>query len=79
MNRFGLTDNPALFSAVNMNTMEIYWESVPFNPGAMVRYDAKAARILQACIAGELLPRLSQDPAFYQCHMCDWAKRCFSF
>ena len=77
MDRFFLTENPALFSAVNMNTMDIYWESVSYNPGAMTQYNAKAARIIRACIAKELLPRLSQDPGFYLCKWCSWAKRCF--
>lgn len=76
MDRFGLNENPALFSAVNMNTMEIYWESVDYNPAAVAQYNAKASRILNACLAGELLPRLSQDPAFYVCKMCDWCERC---
>jgi hypothetical protein len=78
MDRFKLTENPALFSAVNMNRMEIHWESVPFNQGAMDALGHKAVRILQACLAGELLPRLSQDPNFYLCKFCDWPKRCFS-
>lgn len=76
MSKFGLTENPALFSAVNMNTMEIYWESVSFNPSAAAQFDAKAVRVLQSCLAGELLPRLSQDPTFYQCKWCSWARRC---
>ena len=78
MDRFGLTDHPALFSAVNMNTMEIYWESVEYNPAAMVKLKAKAERIIQACLAGELLPRLSQDPAFFICKMCSWNQWCFT-
>ncbi|WP_320055736.1 hypothetical protein [Desulfuromonas thiophila] len=76
MDRFGLAENPALFSAVNANTMGIYWEAVPYNPQAVAALDAKAARILQACLAGEQLPRLSQDPNFYQCKWCSWRKRC---
>lgn len=79
MEKFELTANPALFSAVNANTMEIYWESVPFNPGAAQQLNAKASRILQACMAGELLPRISQDPNFFKCKsFCDYPKRCFS-
>lgn len=78
MEKFGLAEHPALFSAVNANTMEIYWESIPFNPGAAQQLDAKAKRILQACLAGELLPRVRQDPNYYSCKMCSWNKRCFS-
>jgi hypothetical protein len=78
MEKFGLTENPALFSAVNMDNMSIYWESIEYNPTASSQYNAKAKRILQACNAGELLPRMSQDPNFYLCKFCDWNKRCFN-
>lgn len=78
MEKFDLTENPALFSAVNADTMEIYWEAVPFNPGAAQQLNAKAGRILQSCLAGELLPRVSQDPSFFKCKWCSYTKRCFS-
>lgn len=77
MDRFDLRDNPALFSCVNADDMSIYWEAVPFNPGALAQYDAKAQRILQSCLAGELLPRICQDPNFYSCKWCNWNERCF--
>lgn len=76
MDRFDLRDNPALFSAVNMDTMDIYWEGIPFNHGACEQLSGKAGRILRASLAGELLPRLSQDPTFYQCKFCDWCEHC---
>lgn len=78
MEKFGLAEHPALFSAVNANTMEIYWESIPFNLGAVQQLDAKARRILQSCLAGELLPRISSDPNFFKCKWCNWTARCFS-
>lgn len=74
--KFKLTENPGLFSAVNADTMEIYWEVVPFNPAAAAMFQAKAERILAACEYGDLLPKLSQDPSFYQCKWCSWQKRC---
>ncbi len=73
---FQLTDNPALFSAVNMNTMEIYWELIEHNPQHADSLDAKGKRIIQACEAGELLPRMSQDPSFYKCKWCSYTERC---
>lgn len=78
MDRFDLRDNPALFSTVNANTMEICWESIPFNPGACEQLSGKAGRILRSCLAGELLPRLSQDPSFFQCKLCSWCEHCHS-
>lgn len=77
MDRFALQTNPALFTAVNSDTMEIYWESVTFAPMALEQLDAKAKRVLQACLAGELLPRVRQDPNYFSCKWCSWNKRCF--
>lgn len=78
MKEFGLTVNPALFSAINMNDMSIYWESVPFDPDFTKSLDAKAVRILQACEAGELLPRQWQDPDFFKCRFCNWHNTCWA-
>ena len=75
---FNLTDNPAIFSAVNMNTMEIHWEAISHDPNYTNLLDAKGKRIIQACEAGELLPRMSQDPNYFVCkHFCSYGKRCF--
>lgn len=71
-----LMDNPALFSAVNMNRMEIYWEEVPFISSHAQALTDKGLRIIQSCEAGELLPRASQDPTFYKCKWCSWVARC---
>jgi hypothetical protein len=76
MGKFNLTKNPALFCAVNMDTMELYWESVPFDPNIFELLEAKAWRIINACKAGELLPRDNQDPEFYKCKMCNWQIAC---
>ncbi len=78
MKKFNVTENPALFSVVNMNTMDIYWEEIPFDPNWFDMLDAKAKRILNACFAGELLPRLNQNKEFFKCKMCDYRERCFS-
>lgn len=77
MERFGLTDHPALFSAVNMNDMAIHWEEVPYNAQALAMLDAKSERIIQACIHGELLPRQFNDPSYYLCKWCSWGERCY--
>ena len=78
MDRFNLQENPALFSTVNADTMEIYWEPVTFAPMALEQLDAKAKRVLQSCLAGELLPRIRQDPNYFSCKWCSFNKRCFS-
>lgn len=73
---FKLTDNPAFFSIVNMDSMKIYWERIKHDSAYADMLDAKAARIIQACDAGELLPKQFNDPSFYICKWCAWYDRC---
>ncbi len=72
-----LTDNPALFTAINMNTMEIYWESVKFDTQEAQALSDKGVRVVQACEAGELLPRISSSPEFFKCKWCGYTERCY--
>lgn len=71
-----LTNNPAFFSIVNMDTMEIHWELIEHNHEHTEILINKAIRILQACKAGELLPKQFHDPDFFKCKWCDWRTRC---
>ena len=75
---FELTENPALFSAVNMNTMEIYWESVPHDSQYAEMLTNKAERIILACDYGELLPRRFNSIDFYKCKWCSYQNRCWA-
>ena len=72
-----LYQNPALFTAVNADTMEIYAELVPYDAPLAQASSDKAVRIIQACDAGELLPRVSNDPAWFECQYCPWQDRCW--
>jgi len=73
---FKLTDNPAIFTAINANNMERYWELVPFNGPAAQELSDKGVRIIKACEAGEQLPKISNDPTFFKCKWCSWSERC---
>lgn len=73
----GISNNPALFTAINKDTAEIYFEWVPFNGELAQRASDRGVRVLQACDAGELLPRLSHDPTHYECRFCPWQDRCW--
>jgi hypothetical protein len=75
---FELTDNPALFTAVNADTEEAYVELVPFDAETAQKVSDAAVTVIKACQAGELLPRLSDDPSFFKCRWCDWHDRCFA-
>lgn len=74
----GLTDHPAVFTAINKDTCELWHELVPFNGALAQACSDKAVRILQACDAGEWLPRVAADPDHFECMWCDWKQRCWS-
>jgi hypothetical protein len=58
----GLTEAPALFTAINKDTCEIWHELVPFDAALAQSASDKAVTILRACDAGELLPAPHRRP-----------------
>ena len=74
---FELTENPALFTALNADTMEIYAENIIFNAGFAQDLSDKAVNILSACAAGELLPRIANREDWFECKWCDYWERCW--
>lgn len=73
-----LHQQPALFTAVNADTMEIYAELVPFDAALAQRMSDRAARVISATEAGELLPRSFAESTHFECKVCAWADRCWS-
>ncbi len=73
----GISQNPALFTAINKDTAELYFELVPFDASLAKKMSDKAVRILSACDAGELLPRMTRDPSHFECKFCSWQDRCW--
>jgi hypothetical protein len=73
----GLADNPALFTAINKDTQELWFELVPFDPALAQRMSDRAVKIIMATEAGELLPRSFTDPSHYECKYCSWQNRCW--
>jgi hypothetical protein len=74
----GISDHPALFTAINKGTQELWFELVPFDGGLAQRMSDRAVRVIQATEAGELLPRITTDSSYYECKYCSWATRCWS-
>jgi hypothetical protein len=74
----GLTEAPALFTAINKDTSELWHELVPFDGGLAQSLSDKAVRILQACDAGEWLPRVASEPGFFECTTCAFKQRCWA-
>ncbi|NMQ29152.1 hypothetical protein E4Q23_16125 [Candidatus Accumulibacter phosphatis] len=73
----GISAHPALFTAINKDTQELWCELVPFDGGLAQRMSDRAVRVIQATEAGEQLPRIAIEPGYYECKYCAWAHRCW--
>lgn len=73
----GISAAPALFTAINKDTAELYHELVPFDAALAQRMSDRAVRILQATDAGDLLPRIAANRDFFECRFCSHAGRCW--
>jgi hypothetical protein len=62
-----LHEHPAIFTALNADTMEIHTELVPFDAALAQRMSDRGLRVISATEAGELLPRGYHD----QTHFAD--------
>lgn len=72
-----LHEHPAIFTAINADSMEIYTELVPFDAALAQRMSDRGLRVISATQAGELLPRAYQDQTHFECRMCSWQDRCW--
>jgi len=72
-----LHEHPAIFTAVNADTMEIYAELVPFDAALAQRMSDRAAKVITATEVGELLPRSFAEQTHFECRMCAWQDRCW--
>ena len=73
----GLAANPALFTAINKDTQDLWFERVPFDAGLAQRMSDRAVRVLLATCAQEILPRISMTPTHPKCKICAWQDRCW--
>lgn len=69
---------PALFTATSADTMERYHELVAFDAELAQRTSDKAVRILTATAAQELLPRVSDQPDWWECKFCAYQQTCWN-
>ena len=69
--------HPALFTALNADTMEIYAERVAFDAVLAQRLSDRALLIITATQAGEQLPRTFSDSTHFECRLCAWQDRCW--
>lgn len=73
-----LTDHPALFTVMNKNNSDIYYELVPFNAELAQKISDKAVNILTASKAGDILPRVAQNPDYFACRFCEFQQTCWA-
>ena len=69
--------NPALFSTINADTCEQLHFWVPFNAERAQLWSDRAANIIAATRAGDLLPRAYSEPAKFPCKICPHVERCW--
>lgn len=80
--------NPALFTALNRDTLELYSELVPFDAALAQQMSDRAVAVVRASDAQELLPREAAERTSVVCKggmaaghwhpPCAWAERCWS-
>jgi hypothetical protein len=73
-----LTENPALFTAENGDTGEVYAELVPFDAKLAQECTDRGVQVLQASEAGDRIPRPYPDADFFKCKFCDYREVCWS-
>ncbi len=72
-----LAEHPAIFTALNADTMQIHVELVPFDQALAQECADKAARIIDATAHGETLARITDDPASFSCRFCPYHGTCW--
>ena len=72
-----LSEQPALFTVVNKNTSEVYYELVPYNQELAQAASDKAVNILTASKVGDILPRVAQSKDFFLCKFCEFRETCW--
>jgi hypothetical protein len=69
--------NPALFSVTNADTCERLHFLVPFNAQLAQATSDRAVAVIKATKAGELLPRITEEPNDWRCKICGHRERCW--
>jgi hypothetical protein len=69
--------NPALFSVANADTCERLHFLLPFDAQLAQTTSDRAVAVIKATRAGELLPRITEDPTDWRCKMCGHRDRCW--
>jgi hypothetical protein len=71
------TANAALVTVLCADDCQRLHLLVPFDAALAQRMSDKAVAIIEATKAGELLPRITDDPEHWRCKMCGHRERCW--
>jgi hypothetical protein len=72
-----ITEQPAIFTAINADSMERLHLLVPFDAERAQQWSDRAVAVIEATRAGDLLPRAYDDPKDWRCRMCSHTARCW--
>jgi hypothetical protein len=74
----GLAQHPAVFTAVNANTMERLHLLVPHDPERAQAWIERAGAVIEATRQGTLLPRFTERREDFRCrNLCGHSTRCW--
>lgn len=73
-----LADAPAVFTAANMDTMEVLHLLVPFDAARAQAASDRAVTVIRADEVGEVLPRVGADSDDWRCRMCAHREACWA-
>jgi hypothetical protein len=73
-----LADRPAIFTALNADTCERLHVLVPFDAERAQGWSDRVVTVINATLAGELLPRITEDATDWPCRMCSHRERCWT-
>lgn len=66
-----------LFSAVNKDTEEVYWDVLKFDLAEAQRFSDRGVSVIQSLRAGVPPERLCPNPTFFQAKWCRYVDFCF--
>lgn len=73
-----LAENPAIFTALNADTMEIHVALIPFDQELAQTSIDRAAQVIAASEAGEILPRGAESEESFLCRFCPFKEVCWA-
>ena len=65
-----------LFTALNKDSSELYFELIPFDSETAQKYSDRAVQVIQASDNNEQMPCISSDPSFFKCKICGFRNVC---